>query len=136
MQPNSNYFFDVLKSGKASLTDVEANPLPAIHDIKRLLDQIIELFSRGKDYQNVHKAFNIGSLYGKNGDLRHLLKCVGELYKLGANAENITNIDLLIKNVSNTTDCINHIHPLKGEIFMSMILGYAFAILSEKCNIS
>lgn len=134
--PNGGYFFDQLEAGKASLTDVVARPLPEAQDIKKLLDQVVEFFGRGKDYNKTQQAFNLGSLYGKNGDLKHLLKCVGEIFKLGVEQEKLAGIDMLIKNVANTTDCLNHLYSLKPEVFMSMILGYAFSILHEKGNIS
>lgn len=134
--PNGGYFFDQLEAGKASFTDVVARPLPEAQDIKKLLEQVVESFGRGKDYNKTQQAFNLGNLYGKNGDLKHLLKCVGEIFKLGVEQEKLAGIDMLIKNVANTTDCLNHLYSLKSEVFMSMILGYAFSILHEKGNIS
>lgn len=131
-----NYFFDQLEAGKASITDVVAKPLPEAQDIKRLLDQVVEYFGKGKDYRKTQQAFSLGSLYGKNGDLKHLLKCLGEVYKFDVDVEKLAIVDMLIKNVLNTTDCINQFSTVKSEIFMSMILGYAFSILHEKGNIS
>lgn len=133
---NNEYFFEQLEASKASLTDVTPRPLPEVQDIKKLLEQVVESFGRGKEYNKTQQAFSLGSLYGKNGDLKHLLKCIGEIYKIGVEPEKLAGVDMLIKNVANTTDCINHLYSLKPEVFMSMILGYAFSILHEKGNIS
>jgi hypothetical protein len=124
-------FLESLPEVAASITQPIKPNAPDAEQVKMLFDQIVTDVARAGDYVAIMNIYNAAQLYGKNGSLEHFIQVLTEMFKKSAKQEHLHTIDLLCKNIKNTTTCINSFSDYKKEMLMVAFLGFTGSILTQ-----
>ena len=124
-------FLESLPEVAASITQPIKPNAPDAEQVKMLFDQIVTDVARAGDYVAIMNIYNAAQLYGKNGSLEHFIQVLTEMFKKSAKQEHLHAIDLLCKNIKNTTMCINSFSDYKKEMLMVAFLGFTGSILTQ-----
>jgi hypothetical protein len=127
----SEQFIESLPEVAASITQPIKPNAPDAEQVKMLFDQIVTDVARAGDYVAIMNIYNAAQLYGKNGSLEHFIQVLTEMFKKSAKQEHLHTIDLLCKNIKNTTTCINSFSDYKKEMLMVAFLGFTGSILTQ-----
>jgi hypothetical protein len=127
----SEQFIESLPEVAASITQPIKPNAPDAEQVKMLFDQIVTDVARAGDYVAIMNIYNAAQLYGKNGSLEHFIQVLTEMFKKSAKQEHLHTIDLLCKNIKNTTMCINSFSDYKKEMLMVAFLGFTGSILTQ-----
>lgn len=128
---SSELFYESMPQVAASVTQPLKPNVPDVEQVKMLFDEIVADVARAGDYVAIMNIYNAAQLYGKNGSLEHFIQALTEMFKKNAKQEHLHAIDLLCKNIKNTTLCINSFSDYKKEMLMVAFLGFTGSILSQ-----
>lgn len=124
-------FIESLPEVAASITQPLKPEVPDVEQVVKLFDQIVADVAKAGDYVAIMNIYNAAQLYGKNGSLEHFIQALTEMFKKSAKQEHLHTIDLLCKNIKNTTTCINAFSDYKKEMLMVAFLGFTGSILTQ-----
>lgn len=124
-------FIESLPEVAASITQPLKQDVPDVEQVIKLFDQIVVNVAKAGDYVAIMNIYNAAQLYGKNGSLEHFIQALTEMFKKSAKQEHLHTIDLLCKNIKNTTTCINSFSEYKKEMLMVAFLGFTGSILTQ-----
>lgn len=124
-------FIESLPEVAASITQPLKPEVPDAEQVVKLFDQIVADVAKAGDYVAIMNIYNAAQLYGKNGSLEHFIQALTEMFKKSAKQEHLHTIDLLCKNIKNTTTCINAFSDYKKEMLMVAFLGFTGSILTQ-----
>jgi hypothetical protein len=127
----SERFIESLPEVAASITQPLKPEVPDVEQVVKLFDQIVADVAKAGDYVAIMNIYNAAQLYGKNGSLEHFIQALTEMFKKSAKQEHLHTIDLLCKNIKNTTTCINAFSDYKKEMLMVAFLGFTGSILTQ-----
>ena len=127
----SERFIESLPEVAASITQPLKPEVPDAEQVVKLFDQIVADVAKAGDYVAIMNIYNAAQLYGKNGSLEHFIQALTEMFKKNAKQEHLHAIDLLCKNIKNTTTCINAFSDYKKEMLMVAFLGFTGSILTQ-----
>jgi hypothetical protein len=122
-------FLESLPEVSASMTQPLKPNAPDADQVKMLFDQIVIDVARAGDYAAIMNLYTTAQMYGRNGSLEHFINTLTEMFKKSAKQEHLHAIDLLCKNIMNTTTCINSLSNHKKEMLMVAFLGFTSSIL-------
>jgi hypothetical protein len=128
---SSELFYESMPQVAASITQPLKPNVPDVEQVKMLFDEIVADVAKAGDYVAIMNIYNAAQLYGKNGSLEHFFQALAEMFKKNAKQEHLHTIDLLCKNIKNTTNCINSFSDYKKEMLMVAFLGFTGSILSQ-----
>jgi hypothetical protein len=129
----NNDFIQQMPQIPSSVTASLQKPIVSDADIKRAFDACIDkiAFKGEGKYHDVMNMYKISQLYGKNCETETLVHCLLEYFKKCSKAKDGTIVDKLSKNIVNTQECIKMLSPDDNNIFIALILGYAYSVFSE-----
>lgn len=132
MTPEDTKFLESLPEVPSSITQTLEQPTPSSEDVSRLVDKIVQEIAKSNDYAKIMSIYTTAQLYGKNCTFDSLMHAITNAHKSFAKQEHVLAIELLSKNIGNSSACIDLFGKLKKEVFAVVVLGYAASILSQQ----
>lgn len=129
----NNDFINQAAQIPSSVTASLEKPIVSDAEIKRAFDKCIDglAFKGEGKYHEVMNMYKTAQLYGKNCETESLMHCLAEYFKKCTKTGDKAIIDRLLKNISNTQECIKMVSPDDKSIFVALVLGYAYCVFSE-----
>lgn len=129
----SNNFIDQIEEKPASVTAAIEEPIVSDEEIKRAFDKCIEhaAFNGDGKYHDVMNMYKTSLLYGKNSETESLMSCLLDYFKKCSKSSDVALVNKLAKNITNTHECIKAAAPENKNIFVALVLGYAYSVFSE-----
>lgn len=124
-------FIESLPEVAASITQPLKPNIPDVDEVKMLFDEIVMNVAKSGDYVAIMNIYTAAQMYGRNGSLEHFIQALTEMFKKNAKQEHLHTIDMLCKNIKNTTACINAFSDYKKEMLMVAFLGFTGSILTQ-----
>lgn len=124
-------FLESLPEVSASITQPLEETLPSYENVQKLFDKVVSELAKNGDYANIMSMYHTSQMYGKNGSLESFFTAFAEMYKKSAKQEQLHIVDMLCKNIKNTTHCIDALSKHKKEMLIALMFGFVSSMLSQ-----
>lgn len=124
-------FIESLPETAPSITQPLEEKLPNVEDVQKLFDKLIFEIAKKGDYAATVNVYSMAQMYGRNCSLESFFTALSEMCKKGAKPEQLHVIDLLCKNLKNTSGCIESMSKHKKEMMLALMLGFVSSLLEQ-----